>query len=106
MENLLDVVAERDRAVNLLETGRSGEPEPYEDKNILGIPEMRTPTEHFVPKHLHPFVIHKKNMSGRWQEKWLVKLAEKKLKHERWQKRHAEKEKKKLKEIFPDAEID
>ena len=106
MENLLDVVAERDRAVNLLETGRTGEPEPYEDKNILGIPEMRTPTEHFVPKHLHPFVIHKKNMSGRWQEEYLVRLAEKKLKHERWQKRHAEKEKQKLKEIFPDAEID
>ena len=49
MENLLDILYERDRAVNLLETGKTGDPEPYLTKDILGREYMKVPTEHRVP---------------------------------------------------------
>lgn len=106
MENLLDVIAERDRAVNLLETGRTGEPEPYEDKNILGIPYMRVPKEHMVPPHMNTAIIHKRRMSGRWQAKYLVRLEEKKKRMAKYRDKEKQKEKEKLREIFPHADID
>ncbi len=106
MENLLDVVAERDRAVNLLETGKTGEPEPYRDKDILGIPRNKIPTEHFVPEELNEEVLHKREMAGRWQERWLVRLEEKRLRHARWREMARRKRQEKLRSIFPDVEFD
>ena len=106
MENLLDVIAERDRAVNLLETGKTNEPEPYLDKDILGRTYMRKPKEYYKPAHLNSAIRHKKRMAGRWQNRYLVRLAEKNLRHEIWRRNHLEAKKKKLREIFPNADLD
>jgi len=49
MENLLDVVAERDRAYHLLETGETGEPGERVATNQLGLHYIRRCKEHYVP---------------------------------------------------------
>ena len=49
MENLLDVVAERDRAYHLLETGETGEPGERVATNQLGLQYVRRCKEHYVP---------------------------------------------------------
>ena len=54
MENLLDVVAERDRAYNVLETGETGEPGRRWVINALGKGVWRRNTEHTMPIHENP----------------------------------------------------
>ena len=49
MENLLDVVSERDRAYHLLETGETGEPGERVAINQLGLHYIRRCQEHYVP---------------------------------------------------------
>ncbi|ESO07381.1 hypothetical protein HELRODRAFT_125085, partial [Helobdella robusta] len=53
MENILDVVRERNRAYNLLETGKTGEPERRWVYNQLGIGGWRTCTEHYIPLYMN-----------------------------------------------------
>ncbi len=106
MENLIEVIQERDRVVNQLETGKTGEPFEYEDTNILGMQEVRTAEEHAEPEHLNPEVIRRKKMSGRWQQYYLKRWEEKQLRHKRWEANERRKKLKKLREIFPDADYD
>ncbi|XP_050412568.1 39S ribosomal protein L47, mitochondrial [Patella vulgata] len=53
MENILDVVKERDIAFNLLETGKTGQPEKVTIRNFLGLKYERTVEEHSVPKSMN-----------------------------------------------------
>ncbi|OAF69249.1 39S ribosomal protein L47, mitochondrial [Intoshia linei] len=77
LENILDVVCERDKAVNKLEHGYTSNTEPYTEKNILGIESKVTPKEHYEPYHLH--VPEFEDLSGPWQDKYLKLLREKEM---------------------------
>ena len=53
MENLLEVVAERDRAVNLLERGEHEQEGRRWVVDAFGIGRWRTNTEHVEPMHVN-----------------------------------------------------
>lgn len=82
MENLLDVVQERNRAYNLLETGETGEPGRRWAYNHLGIGFWKKCKEHFKPIHLST----KNNFHGAWQIPFL-KLWREKIFRERAKQR-------------------
>ena len=77
MENLLDVVNERDRAYNLLEHGVTGEAGSRYVFNQLGIGTWRRCTEHYIPLHYNKSFQNKFN--GPWQNKYLRLLRETRL---------------------------
>ena len=75
MENLLDVVQERNRAYNLLETGEAGEPGRRWAYNHLGIGFWKKCKEHFKPIHMST----KNNFHGQWQNAFIRLWREKKF---------------------------
>ena len=83
MENILDVIAERDRAVNLLETGETGEPGRRWAYNELGIGGWRKCRENYFPIHMNTKLRQSTSLSGPWQNKWLRLMREKRLKQRR-----------------------
>ena len=102
MENLLEVVQERNRALNLLESGESGEPGRTWTYNKLGIGYWRKHKEHYYPRPSKYAYYGQRP----WQYKYLRLFAEKKnkrAKYRAWKKREWEE---KMRERFPDAEID
>lgn len=103
MENILEVVAERNRAYNLLETGDTGEPGRRWTYNVLGIGYWKKNREHYKPKESMKYYY---NFTRPWQYKFLRLYQEKKLRQARYQARKEEKQRQKMKEVFPDADID
>ena len=53
MRNILEIVSERDRAFNLLETGKTGEPEKELIQNELGLVTWRRKREWNLPEPLN-----------------------------------------------------
>ena len=106
MENLLDVVAERDRAYNMLETGETGEPRKVWTYNALGMGYWRRQTEHYMPLANNP----RKTMYTRWWKPWqipyLLKWNEKKLKRDIWFSHAVRRRKAKMQSLFPNADIE
>jgi len=106
MENLLDVVAERDVAYSELETGESCEPGRRWAYNELGIGYWRRCKPHLVPLFMNTYFRGTTSLSGSWQNQyirlWREKLFTKrilKLKGLRGKhKAYAEK--------FPDAKLE
>ncbi|KAL7674175.1 hypothetical protein ACOME3_000455 [Neoechinorhynchus agilis] len=67
MENILEVVKERDVAVNMLNKGRTGLNLPYKRINKFGFTQLYFPSEYLVPWYLN----------GRWKNLWYyTKLPE------------------------------
>ena len=107
MENLLDVLAERDDAVSRLETGKPAVPEQRWELNQIGIGHWKNPKPHYMPRHMNNAYLRKMSLlKGRWTHKYLRLLREKKLNRKRYYYAKEIEEKKKLKEMFPNADID
>lgn len=106
MENILEVVAERNRAYNLLETGETGEPGHRWAYNQLGMGYWRKCKEHHMPLHENPRLRRINSLSGPWQHRYLRLMREKRLKL----RNRALFREKKLYEVysrmFPDADIE
>jgi large subunit ribosomal protein L47 len=104
MENLLEVVKERDRAVNLLETGETGEPGKRWAYDVLGQGYWHRMKEHYVPLHYNKVLRDRVALAGKWQYKF------KRLYRERmYNKKHAyekkqEEDKAKLDSAFEEVE--
>lgn len=79
MENLLDVVAERDIAYSKLETGESCEPGQRWAYNELGIGYWRKCKAYTVPLHMNTYFRGTTALSGQWQHKYLRLQREKLL---------------------------
>jgi len=77
MENLLDVVAERDVAYSELETGESCEPGRRWAYNELGIGYWRKCKPHAVPLHMNTRFRSTTALSGPWLHKYLRLWREK-----------------------------
>jgi len=106
MENLLDVVAERDVAYSELETGESCEPGRRWAYNELGIGYWRKSTPHAVPLHMNTFFRATTRLSGSWQNHY-IRLRREKLMNERDRKlRRVRAIHKAYCEKFPDAKIE
>ena len=103
----MEVVAERDRAYNLLEKGESGEPEPYETIDMLGRTRLRTPVEHMVPPYVNTTLVNRmKLLRGGWQHKFLRLQREQDAKRKRRGERRHRGYMQRLKAKFPDADYD
>ncbi len=106
MENIMEVVQERDRAVNLLETGETGDPGRRWAINPLGVGYWRRCTEHYVPLYRNATLRKRAALHGSWQDEYLRLYREKYLKRVRHQQYKHYRYLKKLKEAFPEAEVD
>lgn len=106
MENLLDVIAERNRALSLLETGETGEPGRRWMYNQLGIGYWRKCKEYHMPLYANPRMIKINAFVGPWQHRYLRLMREKRL----WERNRAKRrEYRRLKEygaMFPNANIE
>src|SRR6218665_48218 len=80
MENILEVVAERNRAYNLLETGETGEPGRRWAYNQLGMGYWRKCKEQHMPLHANPRLRRVNSLAGPWQHKYLRLMRERRLK--------------------------
>lgn len=105
MENLLNVVAERDVALSQLETGVSCEPGRRWAHNELGRGYWRKCTEHYVPIHMNARLRRSTSLSGPWQQKWLRLYREKRLQERRRKLRHIVRKQLAYSEVFPDVEL-
>jgi len=86
MENLLDVVRERDTAAAMLETGEP--PLPGRRRwayNALGLGFWRKCREHHLPIHMNTSMRSTTAMSGPWQHKYQRLYRETKLRERRKQ---------------------
>lgn len=106
MENILDVVAERNRAVHLLETGKTGEPGRRWAYNELGIGYWRKCQEYHVPLYMNKKFRKSTQLSGVWQQKYLRLMREKRLALRDRQLRKTKKMYETYTKMFPDADIE
>ncbi|XP_052819877.1 39S ribosomal protein L47, mitochondrial-like [Mya arenaria] len=53
MENILEIVQERDTAYRLLEFGDEGQSDTYVSRNAVGIPYEKTKRDHYIPKEVN-----------------------------------------------------
>ena len=105
MENILEVVKERNTAYNLLQTGKDGLPGSHEDFDALGRPMTRIHTEHSVPPHMN-IINRRKKLLGRWVLPYLRLWREKvnNRRHSAYMRKVEEA--RALKEKFPDADVE
>lgn len=101
MRNVMEVIKEREKAINLLETGETGEPKVRKVMNYLGMTVEEEEKEHLVPSCLNEQYKLTHPKYEKWMEKYLRLYNEKKL--EKAEKDEEEKTKylNKLKEKFP-----
>lgn len=104
MENILDVVKERNRAYQLLEYGTTDEPKPYIARNAIGIPYERTPEEHYVPKHLNKHYKLMHSTYKTWMSRYLALYEEKQRRQRNYRRRMHEKKRQEFMEEFKMAE--
>ena len=69
MRNIMEVIKERERAINILETGETGESKVRTAMNILGMRYNRTEKEHLFPWYMNT----KYKMLHPKYEKWMTK---------------------------------
>ena len=100
MENLLDVVTERDRAYHLCEEGITGEGGERRTYDFLGREFLRRNKEHYVPKEM----TGKKERRYQWQQKFLRLQREKDLIREDARRLNAEKRAETQRRLFPSAQ--
>ncbi|XP_053379448.1 39S ribosomal protein L47, mitochondrial-like [Mercenaria mercenaria] len=100
MENLLDVVKERNVAYHLLEEGKVDEPKKYVTRNAVGLPYERTPKEHYIPKHLNERfnLMHLEHRV--WMRKYLALYEEKYRRQRNYKNRKHQKKRKELIDEF------
>jgi len=105
MENIMQVISERNEAYHLLETGHKGEPKKEWRYDILGRPFVYTHQEHLVPEHLNEE--HEPNPMGypADNEKWLWLVRERDLREKKYWENLELKRKRKLKDIWPENEV-
>lgn len=105
MENLLDVIAERDNAYSLLETGEKC-PQTMRRwaYNELGLGYWHKFSEHYVPLHMNNRLRRRTMFSGPWQHRFLRLMREKRLKERARKLRRIEARHRAMVEAFPDAE--
>jgi hypothetical protein len=106
MENILDVVAERDIAYSMLETGESCEPGRRWAYNELGIGYWRKCTEHYVPIYMNNRLRRKTSLSGPWQHHFLRLMREKRLRDRARKLRRLHAIHRSYSEMFPDSELE
>jgi len=106
MENLLDVVMERDVAYSELETGESCEPGRRWAYNELGIGYWRKCKPYLMPLHMNTYFRGTTALSGTWQNPY-KKLRREKFFGRRSQKlAHVRSKLYAYSHKFPDAEIE
>ncbi|CAD5115208.1 DgyrCDS4201 [Dimorphilus gyrociliatus] len=96
MENLLTVIRERDRAVNVLNTGETGDPGKRCYPNELGIVDWRYKVENYRPLHLRRWRLEK-----HWSAPLIRLLKERKFKKAYREKKLKEKKKEDIRKRFP-----
>ncbi|KAI0238324.1 39S ribosomal protein L47, mitochondrial [Lamellibrachia satsuma] len=106
MENLLDVVAERDRAYHLLETGETGEPGERVAINQLGLYYTRRCQEHYVPLEYSRKFKKYTRFNGPWQDRYKQLLREKLLLKERYIYRCRRIVEERRKKVFPGVQLE
>ncbi|ELU15648.1 hypothetical protein CAPTEDRAFT_219435 [Capitella teleta] len=104
MENVLEVIKERDRAVNLLETGETGEPGQRWAYNQLGLGYWHQCREHYVPQHYNKVLNARVALSGKWQYRYKRLYREKLMNQEYGKIKKRLMYEKRLKEAFPELE--
>ena len=105
MDNLLFVVAERDKAVNMLETGETGQPGKRWTYNILGIGHWKQEKEFYKPVHHHHGAKAVHDRIGPWTNSFKVLLKEKRMRAKKsWEYRYS-KYLQKLEEKFPGVDL-
>lgn len=104
MENLLEVVRERNQAFQLLEYGKTDEPKPYITRNAIGIPYVRTPEEYYIPKHLNRQYQLMHSTYQSWMKKYLALYEEKLRRQRNSKKRKQRKDQKAMIEEFKMSE--
>jgi len=106
MENLLNVVLERDVAYSELETGESCEPGQRWAYNQLGIGYWRKCKPHLMPLHMNTAMRSTTALSGTWQNPY-KKLRREMMFIQRGRKlKHLRGKHKAYSSMFPDAELD
>lgn len=106
MENLLDVITERDRTINLLETGEDGLPGKRWTYNQLGIGFWRKCREYLKPlSEMFPDKNPTIPGRGAWQFKYLRLMREKRLSERSFKKRMQRYEDIKLEKAFPSLRL-
>lgn len=105
MENILQVVKERNEAYHMLETGHKGEAKKEWRYDILGRPFVYTRKEHLIPEHLNEE--HEPNPMGYPvdNEFWIWVSREMDLREEKYWENNELRRQRKLKDIWPDNEI-
>ncbi|XP_069123686.1 large ribosomal subunit protein uL29m-like [Argopecten irradians] len=99
MENLMEVIKERDNAYSLLETGEPAEREWVEARDMFGRPYIKPQREHAVPKEQRHSLRKRDPMLMKYQRL----LHEKYLKERRRSLKREQRYIKRVKEQFPDA---
>lgn len=106
MENLLDVIRERDNAVHMLETGEPERPEKRWAYNELGLGYWHRCREHYVPQYMNNHLRNRVALNGKWQYKykrlWRERQQNKAFQH----RKRLEKEQQKLADAFPEEDLD
>ena len=97
MENVYAVIAERDRAFHLLETGETGEPGERRAVNQLGLHFRRRCQEHYVPLAYSRKMRLYTRFNGPWQDRYKRLMRERMMlraqRHEaRWKRKGEERE--------------
>ncbi|XP_074655600.1 large ribosomal subunit protein uL29m-like [Tubulanus polymorphus] len=104
MENLQEIMAERDRAYNYLETGESGEREPYIHMNRMGRMVKRTPSEHHLPRWMNSKF--SRRLIGPWINEFRRLEREKLMKESRSKDVNKHRYKKRMMEKFPHLDVE
>lgn len=100
MENILDIVKERNEAYQLLEHGKTNDTKNYVTRNAVGIPYERTPKEHYIPKHLNERHNEMHLEHQGWMRKYLALYEEKYRRQRNYRNRMHQKKRKELIEEF------
>ena len=110
MENVLEVIQERDRAYNLLETGETGEPEKRWVYNVLGEGYWRNTKEYTVPMQEYKGWLARSDLPStsrfKWAEKYKKLYREKQHKHKTFSRAYKQKKQTEIEDKHRDSEID
>lgn len=102
MENIMQVVKERDEALNLLETGNTGDPGGRYVRNFLGLRRWKKNTEHQIPAFMNKFYTlqYPRHITPRTKKYIALYREQKRVEHRRARNREMRRIKK-LEEKFP-----
>lgn len=105
MENILEVIKERDEAYQMLETGHKGEAKKEWRYDILGRPFIYTRQEHLIPEHLNEK--YEPNPMGYPKDNqfWLWVNREQELREKKFWENIELKHQRRLKDIWPENEV-